>query len=152
MAHINFNTVSNLINICPVDVFPEGSLNARTILEKLLFKDGNTTGNRLNPSCRFRHYRTVTYHLINKLLSLFFYPVQNVVAHWLVVEWKIFVFWDMSEPKPRSKWCVLGKDIMILMCPAFLAATFLVTLQVAKMLETKLVAKSTIWWHVYWCQ
>ena len=43
MAHIDFNTVSNLINICPVDVFPEGSLNARTILEKLLFKNGNTT-------------------------------------------------------------------------------------------------------------
>ena len=43
MANIDFNTVSNLIDICPVDVFPEGSLNARTILEKLLFKNGNTT-------------------------------------------------------------------------------------------------------------
>ena len=36
MAHINFHTVSNLINICSVDVFSKGSFNARAILKKLL--------------------------------------------------------------------------------------------------------------------
>ena len=36
MAHINFHSVSNLINICSVDVFSKGSFNARAISKKLL--------------------------------------------------------------------------------------------------------------------
>ena len=49
MAHIYFNTVPYLINICSVDIFPESSFNTSTIL-KILLKNASdkNTQNILN--------------------------------------------------------------------------------------------------------
>lgn len=48
MAHINFNTVSYLINISSVDIFSEGSFNARTILKNMLKNARDKNINKLS--------------------------------------------------------------------------------------------------------